>query len=850
MKFMLISDFGNALGAAMRLKAEGNQVAVWVKSPTADSVGNNLVDSIHDWKFTPDFDTVWVFDTTNHGHFADALRLAGYPVIGSSLFEDRLEMDREFARSMMKRAGILVPKSTFFSGWKEGIEFVRAHKGQRFAIKPSDHLSGNLPSHVADEDHPTEDLLGTLDHYKRTFAGDPEYEMQEFIPGIDLSSAGWFNGEDFLKPCYHTREVKATMDGNRGATGGCYSEDTEILTAQGWRSFADVSVGDGVATLNTSTGEMEFQSVSRIWTYDSYRELISMTGKGFDLLVTPDHRMLIENRRTGKYVFKTAEQIESSKASHFCVPRRSRWVGKEVDSFELPGYRSSWKSGMTTLTPEIVASIKVTRRSGATALATAKAYGVCQQTVLNIVSGRRWANNAIRTLVLPPLTVRMDDWLGLLGLYVSEGCVRRRGKRLVGIDIAQSKSNPTKREEIKRILSRLPWGWCETRKGFEINGVQLAAYMEKLGYSGEKFVPNEFLDLCPRQIGILLQALILGDGHTEKSGRRNYFTSSAQLAGQVQEIFQKLGTAATIGIRNRIGHKVNCKSPGIARLLSYEVREYTRGGRKEVRRLTRQRVPYSGKVWCVTVPNGTVYVRRNGKATWCGNCAGNVMWSSDDWVMKEGLYKFEDILRQEHIPLLIDLNCIVDPEREQLRALEWTPRWGFDSEPAIFAVGLDQELGQFLSDMAHGSATEFPMKAGFTAGVRVTIPPYPADDTRAPAGLPILGLSDKDLTDWFYAYDLMKTSDGHLVSAGNCGMIGVACAHDSAAAEAIETATERAEQVKVSEAQFRLDLTDVFIPDLEALKVSPEREGRRERPEPSSKHPIQRLFAARQGRAR
>jgi SpoVK/Ycf46/Vps4 family AAA+-type ATPase len=29
---------------------------------------------------------------------------------------------------------------------------------------------------------------------------------------------------------------------------------------------------------------------------------------------------------------------------------------------------------------------------------------------------------------------------------------------------------------------------------------------------------------------------------------------------------------------------------------------------------------YSGTVWCVTVPNHIIYVRRNGKPVWCGNC--------------------------------------------------------------------------------------------------------------------------------------------------------------------------------------------------------------------------------------
>lgn len=436
MDFLIISDCGNALGAAIRLKAEGNHVAMWVKSPTADSVGKNLVDGIHDWTFTPDFETVWVFDTTNHGHFADALRKGGYPVIGSSLFEDRLEMDREFAKGLMKQSDIPVPDSKFFDNWKDGMEHVRAHKGQRFVIKPSDSLSGNLPSHVADKEYPTEDLLGTLEHYKRTFAGDPEYELQEFVGGIDLSSAGWFDGHRFLEPCYHTREVKACMDGDRGATGGC---------------------------------------------------------------------------------------------------------------------------------------------------------------------------------------------------------------------------------------------------------------------------------------------------------------------------------------------------------------------------------------------------------------SGNVMWASDDWVMQQGLLKFEARLGEEGIPLLLDLNCIVDPEKKRLWALEWTPRWGFDSEPALFSCGLTEELGKFLSDMAHGEVDSFPMKSGYTAGVRVTIPPYPSDDSKAPAGLPILGVSEKDLSDWLYAYDVMKTSEGQLVSAGNYGLIGVACANASEAEAALNQATERAKQVHISEAQFRLDLAEVFGEDLERLGMKHRDRDRDERHEPVSR---------------
>ena len=41
--------------------------------------------------------------------------------------------------------------------------------------------------------------------------------------------------------------------------------------------------------------------------------------------------------------------------------------------------------------------------------------------------------------------------------------------------------------------------------------------------------------------------------------------------------------------------------------------------------MRRTLVPYCGTVWCVTVPNHTVYVRRNGRAIWCGNCQDQIL---------------------------------------------------------------------------------------------------------------------------------------------------------------------------------------------------------------------------------
>ncbi len=418
MKFLFYSDCGNALGAALKVKSEGNSVALWTKDPKGSSIGKGLVDSIYDWKFTPDESTVNVFDTTNFGHMADLFRLGGLPVVGGSMIADRLEMDRAFAKKIMKDAGIATPHSQMFNDWEAGEEFIKAHPGVRFALKPGEMLSGNLPSHCADKDYPTEDLLGILDHYSRTFAGDPEYEMQEFVTGCDLSTAAWFDGENWLEPAYHTREKKPINDGDRGATTGC---------------------------------------------------------------------------------------------------------------------------------------------------------------------------------------------------------------------------------------------------------------------------------------------------------------------------------------------------------------------------------------------------------------AGNLMWPCDDWVLRETLHKLTPQLRKLGYCGLFDINCIVNAEEKKVYGLEFTPRYGFDSEPAIFMIGMTSELGKFLSDFALGQATELPMKEGYTAGVRMTIPPHPADDSAAPAGLPVLGVKEKDLTEWMYAYDLMISSEKRLVTAGSYGLIGVVCAHGDDPRATMQAATDRCKEVRVSEAQYRLDLADVFTKDLEDL---------------------------------
>ena len=53
-------------------------------------------------------------------------------------------------------------------------------------------------------------------------------------------------------------------------------------------------------------------------------------------------------------------------------------------------------------------------------------------------------------------------------------------------------------------------------------------------------------------------------------------------------------------------------------------------------------IPYTGNVYCVTIPNHILYIRRNGKGVWCGN---SLRWYSegDTQEIFNIINKYEDI---------------------------------------------------------------------------------------------------------------------------------------------------------------------------------------------------------------
>ena len=368
--------------------------------------------------------------------------------------------------------------------------------------------------------------------------------------------------------------------------GECYSSDTEVLTGTGWKRFYDMSESDTVATMNVKTRKIEFLLPDEKIKKFIDGDLLRFRNSKVDLLVTPKHKMLIE-QYAGKPV-GTGElkliDAENFKACSNFIPKQAKWVGTYKELFTLPSYEYKIYSGIT----------------------------------------KQWTTQRKGDITIP-----MDIWLSFLGMYLSEGnCYSRHGndkrrnqpRKEYTVCITQGKYAVEFREILTKFYAATGIHFNETIKKntnivkFCCSNVQLYTYLSQFGGSYDKYIPDDVKILSIDQLGLFYKYLELGDGLTMKNRtQEQYYTTSTRMADDVLELYVKLGYGGAIYRKSK---KINSKV-----FYWYVVSKH----RNIASRLNQKdivRIPYVGYVYCVSTKNGTLMVRRNGKASWCGNCAG------------------------------------------------------------------------------------------------------------------------------------------------------------------------------------------------------------------------------------
>jgi len=350
----------------------------------------------------------------------------------------------------------------------------------------------------------------------------------------------------------------------------CYSSDTEILTENGWKSYTTISKDMNLITLNSKTREIEYQKPTEIIVEEYNGELLHFSANYMDLLVSPNHNMYISTERSNSPEFKFKKAKDIFNISRFRYLIRGKWNGIEKNSYILKGQ-------------------KVRR-------------------------GYRYKQDRL----LPDLILSMKKFLQFLGFWIAEGCVLFKRN-----DVYLCSSNFKILLSFKKWLKSLSINssiYQKRNNYFQLHfsDARFASYLRKM--KPDKFIPKDIKNLSKGLLLILWKYYMIGDGH--QGITINGTTVSKRLANDLQEIALKIGMGASIYPRKE--HEFI--SPSNQR--KYRGRKsYRINFRKKMTppyahnrgKFIWKKIKYSGKIWCVTVPNHLVYIRRNGKCCWSGN---------------------------------------------------------------------------------------------------------------------------------------------------------------------------------------------------------------------------------------
>ena len=374
----------------------------------------------------------------------------------------------------------------------------------------------------------------------------------------------------------------------------CYSDDTEVLTRDGWKLFKDVDIEkDEFATRNRDK-EFEWQKSFYKHEADYDGDFYNIKSRTMDLMVSPNHRVLYKNESGNNELIQRADEL--SKHKDPCIPATSIWEGKELDEFKIDYKKSKL---------------------------------------------RKYKKSEYITKEFGGIKMSGDDYCAFMGMFLSEGCtVVNSGNTVMITQLEKSKGYEDFRKLLIRIFGKEPY-----YNGFswQIGKKSLFNYLLQFGKAKDKFIPQEILNSSKRQLEIFFHFYMLGDG-SWKSSSPTITTVSRKMADQLQEVIQKIGFSSTVSttypkVDKYIGDRI-IKIEN--QLPCYTLRVRT----SPYQKVNITKTYYKGKIYCVSVPNEILYVRRNGYPAWCGNTIssffGKLEYNLDKlprWVMPQGFKK-------------------------------------------------------------------------------------------------------------------------------------------------------------------------------------------------------------------
>jgi len=388
----------------------------------------------------------------------------------------------------------------------------------------------------------------------------------------------------------------------------CYDDHTRVLTTQGLKTYQDVRAGDLVFTVNTTNNQLEVKPVKRVIISPYRGGMMRLKSRRFDLLVTPNHQLLLHG--TSGLFYSPAGDLQ--------IPDKEQFYSRK-SSVKFPN--PIWRG----------------KRSASTHLSQVAPCELPCNATKNLI-------NEIET----------NDLFWLVGLYVGDGYCSpdkrswRSGPKSQFIALRNSRGHfvaqrvvevvtypshnlyfaiPATDKSRQRLIL-----WLE-KYGMEYHVAQqwvrcssypLAHFLRTCGTSSKgKHIPPWMLTYDREHLQALFEGLIGSDGHLRKNQKTyTYTTVSRTLLSQVVELSVKLGLRCSTS-RKPGKDILFIKGQRILHASEAYVAHISNNHHKRPITLYPSHirsVPYAGVVWCLEVEdNHNFLVERDGQYAFCGN---------------------------------------------------------------------------------------------------------------------------------------------------------------------------------------------------------------------------------------
>lgn len=341
----------------------------------------------------------------------------------------------------------------------------------------------------------------------------------------------------------------------------CYDRETEIFTNQGWKLFKDLTKEELVYTLDKDTLIPEWQKPINYISYNHKGKLLHYKNSRFDLMVTPEHKILVQN-------------MDSSVKDKSWKLKKANTVGKKSKNRMLSGI--SWKG--INKKSETLANKKVPIEIYLKFMAYWLADGSCTKDRGSYNIKISQYENDWMYEELKELPFKIYKCKESLMIHDKE-----LGDELKKFGKCTEKYIPENIKELSPELIR----------------IFLMAYAKTDGHikRGKEWKGYQFDDSIV------------------------FFTTSDKLASDLGELILKAGGRPSYYLNKIQGKEIEFRNGKYTINKDCWVISWNKQIHTWLSNLEITEINYDDNVYCVEVPkHNTVLVRRNGKICWSGNC--------------------------------------------------------------------------------------------------------------------------------------------------------------------------------------------------------------------------------------